>query len=155
AGNLLSETSASSTTASYDNHKTTSYGYDALNRQTAVTEAYGTSLARTTTTAFDSAGNTLSVTDPLGHITSYAYNQPNQQTTVINAYGTSAAVTATMIYDAAGNLLSETSAQSTTASYDNHQTTSYGYDALNRQNQVIQGYGTALAATGTMIFDNA
>jgi RHS repeat-associated protein len=154
AGNLLSETTGQSTTASYDHHATTNYTYDALERQIAVTEGYGTTLARTTNTAFDSAGNTLSVTDPLGHTTSYAYNELNQQTKVIDAYSTSVAVTATMIYDAAGNLLSETTGQSATSTYDHSGTTSYAYDVLNRQSQVIQGYGTQFATTGTMIYDN-
>jgi RHS repeat-associated protein len=155
AGNLLSQTDHISATASYDHHATTSYTFDALERQIAVTEGYGTSLARTSTTTFDTDGNTLSTTDPSGHLTSYAYNQLNQQTKVISAYGTSVAVTGTMIYDAADNLQSETTGQSTTSSYDHSVTTSYGYDSLNRQTQRIDAYGTSVAVTATMIYDVA
>jgi YD repeat-containing protein len=66
----------------------------------------------------------------------------------IDAYGTSVAVTATLLYDAAGNLLSETTGQSTTASDDHHATTSYGYDALNRQTQIIERYRAGVFAAG-------
>jgi hypothetical protein len=110
AGNLLSETSAQSTTVSYDNHQTTSYGYDALNRE-------------------------------------------NQ---VIQGYGTVIATTGTMIYDNAGNLLSETNGISSTATYDHHTTTSFGYDALNRETTQIDGYGvTGVQRTVTTVFDAA
>src|SRR5260370_12373022 len=60
-----------------------------------------------------------------------------------------------MLFDLAGNLLSQTDGISTTASYDHHTTTSYGYDSMNRQNQVIQGFGTSVAVTGTLIYDLA
>jgi hypothetical protein len=60
-----------------------------------------------------------------------------------------------MIYDLAGNLLSETDGYSSTATYAHATVTSYGYDSMNRQNQVIQGYGTSVAVTGTMIYDLA
>src|SRR5260370_42231888 len=105
AGNVLSETSGSSTTASYDHHAITSYGYDAVNR----------------------------------------LNQ------VIRAYGSTAASTATMIYDLAGNLLSQTDGISVTASYDHHTTARYGYDVMNRQNQGIEGEGTAEATTARRV----
>jgi RHS repeat-associated protein len=154
AGNLLSQTSGISSTVSYDHHTTTSYAYDALNRGQAI-EAFGTNIQRTTTILNDAAGNTLSTTDPLGHITSYAYNALNQQTKVIQGFGTSVAVTGTMIYDSQGNVLSETDNQSTTSSYDHSVTTSYAYNALDQQTKVINAFGTPIATTGTMIYDNA
>jgi RHS repeat-associated protein len=152
-GNLLSETTGISSTAAYDHHTTTSYTLDAMRRQMQVIEAYGTALQRTTSTVYDGIGDVLYTTDPLGHITSFAYDQLARQTTQISGYGTSVATTATMIYDNAGNLLSETTGQSTTSSYAHASTTSYGYDAVNRQNQVISGYGAAEASTATMIYD--
>jgi RHS repeat-associated protein len=155
AGNLSSETSGISSTVAYDHHTTTSYAYDGLRRETQLIEAYGTTLQRTTTTLYDAIGDVLSVTDPAGHIVSYAYDQVGRQTTEIDAYGTAIATTGTMIYDNAGNLLSLTTGSSTTTSYDHHATTSYGYDALNRQNQVISGYGAPEASTTTMAFDLA
>jgi RHS repeat-associated protein len=155
ADNLLSETTGISSTASYDHHATTSFGYDALNRQTQLVEAFGTTLQRTTTTVYDAADNVLSNTDPLGNVTSYGYDVLNRVTTEIDAYGNSVAVTATMLYDAADNLLSETTGQSSTVSYDHHATTSFGYDTLDRVTSVIQGYGTSIASTATMIYDQA
>jgi RHS repeat-associated protein len=152
-GNLLSETTGISSTAAYDHHTTTSFGYDAMRRQTLLVEAYGTGLQRTTTTVYDGIGDTLYTTDPLGHIASFAYDQLGRTTTQIGAYGTSVAATTTMIYDNAGNLLSETTGQSTTASYAHASTTSFGYDAVNRQNKVITGFGAAEASTATMIYD--
>src|SRR5260370_998671 len=72
AGNLLSHTSGISSTTTYDHHTTTSFAYDALNRQIGVLDAFGTSVQRTHTTTFDAAGNTPYTTDPLGHKTSFA-----------------------------------------------------------------------------------
>ena len=70
---------------------TTSYGYDVRNRQIQRIEAYGTSLQRTTTTAYDVVGNSCSVTNPLGTVTSFGYDADYRQTQRIDAYGTSVA----------------------------------------------------------------
>ena len=56
-----------------------------------------------------------------------------------------------MIYDGDGNLLSQTTGQSTTLAYSNVETTSYGYDADNRQVVVIQAYGAASQTTTTKL----
>ena len=48
-GNLLSQTTGQSTVGPYAHPVTTNYGYDALNRQTQVDEAAGTSAQRTAT----------------------------------------------------------------------------------------------------------
>jgi len=153
AGNLLSETTGQSSNGSYAHALTTSYAYDAANRQTNVIEAYGTSLKRTTTTVYDIAGRVSSTTDPLGHTTSYAYDALNRQTQVVEAVGTSAQRTATMIYDAADNLTSETTGQSSTGSYAHQVTTSYAYDALNRRTQTLDAYGDTAQTTSTVIYD--
>ena len=87
--------------------------------------------------------------------TSYAYDALNRQTEVIQGYGTAIATTGTMIYDAASNLLSETDGQSTTSTYAHVSTTSYGYDALNRQVTTIAGYGSAVQQTSTVGYDAA
>ena len=76
--------------------------YDADDRATAVTEAYGTGLARTTTTLYDAAGNVTDVVDPLGRDTRYAYDALNQVTAVTEAYGTGLARTSFSTYDANG-----------------------------------------------------
>jgi RHS repeat-associated protein len=155
AGNLLSETTGQSTTAAYAHAVTSSYAYDAMRRVTAIIDAYGTAQQRTTTYLYDAVGAVLSLTDPLGHVISYGYDAAGRTTTEIDAYGTAVARTATMIYDVAGNLLSETTGQSTTAAYAHAATTSYAYDGLNRITRVIVGYGTARAATTTILYDAA
>jgi RHS repeat-associated protein len=156
AGNLLSETTGQSTTTAYAHVETVTYQYDALNRQTEEIGAYGISGQQSTsTTAYEKAGNVLSTTDPNGNVTSYAYDALNRQTQVIQGYGSSVASTATMIYDAAGNLLSETTGQSTTTAYAHQETVSYAYDSLNRQTEVIQGLGQPEQTTATMLYDAA
>jgi RHS repeat-associated protein len=155
AGNLLSETTGQSTTAAYAHPSTTSFGYDALNRQFEVIQGFGSSAVSITTTVYDKAGNVLSTSDPDGHVTSYAYDSLNRQVEQIAGFGTAAASTTTMLYDAAGNLLSQTTGQSTTPAYAHPSTTSYAYDALNRQVEQIDGYGTAAASTTTMLYDAA
>ena len=70
AGNVTS------TTDSLGN--VTRYGYDALNRQTRVTDALGAYLgdpAHTTVTSYDAVGHVLAVTDPDDNTTSYAYDR--------------------------------------------------------------------------------
>src|SRR5262249_45910493 len=153
AGNLLSETTGQSSNGSYAHSLTTSYAYDAANRQTRVLDAFGTSLQRTTTTVYDLAGRVSSVTDPLGHTTSYPYDALNRQTQVVEAVGTSAQRTSTMLYDAVDNLLSETTGQSSTGSYAHQVTTSYAYDALNRRTQTLDAYGTSARTTATVPYD--
>src|SRR5207245_3634938 len=96
---------------------TTSYGYDALNRQNQVLEAYGvTAVQPTATMIFDAAGKLLSETTgqasdssyahPL--TTSYAYDAASRQTRIIDSYGTSLARTSTTVYDVAGRVSSTT-----------------------------------------------
>ena len=48
--------------------------YDSLGRETAVTEAFGTPDAITTTFGYDANGNQTSTTDPLGHVTTFQYD---------------------------------------------------------------------------------
>ena len=96
---------------------TTSYGYDALNRQTSVAAPDQPAA----TTDYDAAGNVTSVTDALGNQTVYGYDAANRRVSVKDAmeqYTTS-------VYDAVGNVISVTDALGNC--------TVYTYDALNRQ----------------------
>ena len=153
AGNMLSETTGVSATASYAHAVTTSYAYDALRRMTEQIRGYGTAQQATSVYIYDAAGDLLSVTDPNGNVTSYGYDSAGHMTQEVDGYGTSVATTATMIYDAAGNLLSETTGQSTTASYAHTSTTSYAYDGQNRVTQEIQAYGASLQNATTTGYD--
>lgn len=93
--------------------------------RTAATKGYGTSIAatstfaydpntlglikvtdpvgHTTTMTYDQNGNRTSITDALGHLSSATYNALNDQTSATDPNG----VTTTATYDSAGNLLSK------------------------------------------------
>ena len=62
---------------------TTTYTYDADNRQTAVQIPS----AMPTTTTYDADGNIISTTDPLGHTTTYTYDADNRQVAETDALG--------------------------------------------------------------------
>ena len=94
--------------------------YDANFRKTSTTQAYGTSLAATTTFAFDPVGNPISVTDPLNHPTTTAYDTRNRKITTTNALNQSTQ----WFYDPASNVTSIQRADGTTESKT--------YDQMNR-----------------------
>ncbi len=125
----------------------TSFGYDALNRQTLRIDAYGVSgLERTTTTVYDAVGNTRSVTNAIGAVTSLVYDALNRQTQMIEAYGVGdLARTTTTVYDAVGNVRSVTNPRGIL--------TSFAYDALNRRVNQYDDNGGGLARTLTMVYD--
>jgi RHS repeat-associated protein len=152
-GNLLSETRGIATTNGHP--VTTSYGYDAMRRVTQEIEAFGVAgQQRTTSYSYDSAGELLTMTDPLGRVTSYGYDAAGRQIEVDTAYGTSAQSTTTYLYDTAGNLLSQTTGQSSNATYNHPATTSFAYDSLNRIMQEIEAVGVAgLQRTTTTVYD--
>ena len=109
---------------------TTDYVYDALNRQIetiqpAVLNAAGNSVNPTTVTAYDTAGNVISVTDPDGDTTTYQYDNLNHKKAETDALEH----TTTYSYDTAGNLVSATDPKGNTADYI--------YDALDRKIEEI------------------
>ena len=91
------------------------------------------------------------MTGPRSNVTGCGYGAAGRQTQEIDGYGGPVAATATMIDDAGGNLLSGATGQSVTATYAHPSATGYGYDALNRQARQIDGYGTAVASTTTVL----
>src|SRR5262249_28433080 len=139
----------------------TSYGYDVLNRQTTLIEAWQVPLQqRTTTTGYDAVGNVKRVSrpqeadldkdgnpvsNPLHILTSIGYDKLARPTTVIEAWAVNAQQrTTTTAYDAVGNVLSISKPQD----YDldpngnlitnpYHILTTFGYDTLNRQTTLI------------------
>jgi RHS repeat-associated protein len=129
AGNLLSETTGSSSTTSYDHHTTTSYGYDALNRETTRIDAYGvTGVQRTVTTVFDAAGEVQASIDALGNATTHTYDALGRETQVQTPAGY-----ATTVYDAASNVVNTIDA--------NNNKSTFAYDALNRQTTATDPLG--------------
>jgi RHS repeat-associated protein len=94
--------------------------YDQNFRKTSTTQAYGTSLAATTTFVYDPVGNPTSVTDPLNHTTTTTYDTRNRKITVTNALNQSTQ----WFYDSASNVTSIQRADGTTESKT--------YDQMNR-----------------------
>lgn len=111
AGNLKSVTDA--------NGDTTSYGYDAADELTSVT-APGNAA---TTYGYDQNGNLTSRTDPNNHVTTWGYDDANRKSGMTDplnrtwSYG----------YDADGDLTTLTAPRGTTT---------YGYDALDRETSI-------------------
>lgn len=96
---------------------TTSYGYDAVNRLIAATNAAGD----VTTTTYDGVGNRISITSPNGNITTNSYDTLDRVIKTTDGVGT----VSTNSYDAVGNL---------THTVDgNSNITTYTYDGLDRR----------------------
>ncbi len=101
---------------------TTTFVYDALNRQTKATTFPGASAPAglATVTAYDISGNVLSVTDPLNNAATFAYDALGRQTSVTDDLN---GVTK-YAYDVSGNR------KTLLDSVGN--TTTWTYDGLNR-----------------------
>ncbi len=117
-----------------DSH-TTSYSYDAVGRLRTVTNPDG----GVATSTYDLAGQLTTRTDPLGHVTSYAYDARGRLTQTTDALGN----LTTTVYDAAGNVSASVDARG--------DRTTYSYDALNRQTQVQDAVGDL----STTMYDQA
>ena len=65
----------------------TQHQYDLAGRQIAVTQAYGTANATTTSYTLDAAGRKTAETDALGHVTSYTYDNAGNLTSVSGVKG--------------------------------------------------------------------
>jgi len=116
---------------------TTTYAYDSAGNRTSQTDALG----HTTTFTYDSAGNALTTTDPVGKVTTRTYDSLRDVLTVQDPLGR----TTTMTYNSDGDpTSSETAGGHTTALTYNadgtiatstdarSKTTSYTYDSAGR-----------------------
>jgi RHS repeat-associated protein len=101
---------------------TTANNYDAKGNllSTITPSPDGTSPRSTTSFAYDSKGEPISVTDPNGNLTSISYTPAGLIASTTDAQNHST----TFTYDARGNRLSSTDAM--------NQTTNYTYDVMNR-----------------------
>jgi len=150
AGNVTSVTTGQSNTTTYAHAVTTTNLYDGMRRVTSTSEGNG---ARTITKAYDAVGNVTQSTDAAGRVTSSTYDKRNHPTQTDEAVGKDVMRSSTYLYDGAGNLLAETHGISSATNYDHHVTTSYGYDALNRRTEVIEGFGGNASRTTTTLYD--
>jgi len=137
---------------------TTDIATDALGRQQSVTSpplvvepGGGTpSTARTTsTTGFDTYGDSSQRRDPDGNITATAYDRDGRQTKITYpTYTAPAGTTVTALekfaYDPVGNLLSHTDRR--------NETTDYTYDDLNRVIQQLDPLVSGAGARGALRF---
>lgn len=127
--------------------RTTTNTYDAAGRLVSVKDAAG----KTESYVYDARGNKTQFTNKLGNVWSYVYDANNRLTqetapAVIVRSGTgvaSVALKTTFTYDNNGNLLSRTEAAGTTDA----RTTSYSYDAANRQTRITNADGTTRVVT--------
>ena len=103
------------------NQNVTTYSLDAMNRETGMTDAAGSSIAGVTTNTYDAAGNEVTTTDPDGYTTTTTFDAMDRQGTVKNPDG---GIT-TYVYDNDGRL-------HVLVDPVNNRTT-FAYDALGRQ----------------------
>ncbi|WP_017324319.1 RHS repeat-associated core domain-containing protein [Synechococcus sp. PCC 7336] len=90
--------------------RTTRFGYDALDRQTRITDALGNS----TLFGYDAVGNLTSQADALGNTTRFVYDELNREIATIDPLG----FTTTSTYTAVGTLASITDASGNTTTYE-------------------------------------
>jgi YD repeat-containing protein len=127
--------------------------YDGLNRLVDTIQPdpqTGLPTGRGTVSAFDGAGNLLSVTDPDYNVTSYHYNIASQRTsqtvTIHNAAGNPVPATTNWTYDSAGNVATQVDADGRMIVYK--------YDALNRETaELWYPTVTANAIQELLLFD--
>lgn len=104
---------------------TTSYTYDALNRQVKIVNAAGD----TTITTYDPAGNVRSTTTPNSNVTTNTYDALNRLVQQVD----SQALVQTTTYDPVGNVLTRLDG--------NGNGPTYGYDADNRITTMTDALG--------------
>jgi RHS repeat-associated protein len=100
------------------------YSYDAMNRETGMTNAAGTGMAGLTTLVYDTGGNQTSDTNAADQTTTTTYDAMDRVSTVEDADDG----TTTYAYTSSGQLY-------TLADPDNN-TTTYGYNAIGEQTEV-------------------
>lgn len=163
ADNLISQTTGLSVrTDGYAKPVTTTFAYDAHNRQTGITEAVGTSEKRRTELNYDAADNLSNRRSGLSTISAYqhesysyfGYDKLNRlvvQNEIINATTSSERAT-TLQYDATDNLIRVTKAETSPINYGTYASHTYSedvteqtprmhyyYDSLNRRVAVLEG----------------
>ena len=113
----------------------TTFGYDALNRQTSIQDSGG----GIATTAYDADNNVVNAIDQLANVSTFVYDVLNRRTQSNDARGG----IVTLVYDANDNQLSLTDPVSNQ--------TQWLYDALDRKIQETD----PLSYSGTYAYDSA
>lgn len=118
---------------------TTRYGYDAVGRRVAVTNALG-EVARF---AYDANGNQTNVVDALGRTNRFVFDALNRQTQTFYPDGTSESTG----YDALDRKITSTNQAGII--------TRFGFDALGRLTVVTNAFGTAQTMATRYVYDEA
>jgi YD repeat-containing protein len=122
-------------------NRSTTNGYDALNRLIQVNDPLN-GAAAPTKYEYDAQDNLTKVTDPKNLATTYTYNGFNELVSQVSPD----TGTTTFSYDAAGNMLTKTDARGVTVTY--------AYDALNRVTAInYPAVGPVSAQTVTYSYD--
>lgn len=111
------------------NGNVTTMTYDSNGNMLTKTEAYGTSVQRTTTYTYNSLGQPLTITDPSGNVTTYTYDLKGNLLTTVDAAGD----TTTFTYNAVGLMTSMADPQ--------NNTTTYAYDQYGNLSSVTDPLG--------------
>jgi RHS repeat-associated protein len=129
----------------------TKYGYDTIGRQTAVTAAYGTTLATATYSEYDKAGRVVkSYTGSDTYATHYEYNKRGQVTKVYDPEGWAAGTQyfTESQYDLGGRLLKVINAKGDYTRYE------YDKDGLRIKVTYKQGVGGSDIDTTYTYYNN-
>ena len=125
--------------------------YDKRGRLLSITDANNGTFSY----AYNGIGQVTMATDPLGRQTSYSYDMHGWLIAETEAWNSPTARLTTMLYDKKGRLLSITRGQSPTLSYNDPETTSYGYDAMSHVTTIIEAFHTNDQRVTTISYDNA
>jgi YD repeat-containing protein len=120
---------------------TTHYSYDAAGRVASETRGYGAAEASTTSFSYDGLGNLLSKTDGRNYTTSYSYDAMGRVLTTTVPLDASTNAVTTNSYDAFGNLISQQDPRGNVGYFT--------YDLLNRLVWQVdpEGYATYTSYT--------
>ena len=99
-GSSYKHTTAHADTVTTPTGIITSNIYDVNFRLSSTTAAFGTTLAATTTFAYDDIGNQIVVTDPLFHETHHTYDVRNRKIATTEVWGTPLQRTTSWVYEA-------------------------------------------------------
>jgi RHS repeat-associated protein len=116
--------------------RVTTKSFDAFDRPTAVTDAFGKTLGY----QFDANGNRTALTDPDGKVTRYGYDALNRVASVVNPGGVT-------------NYEYDRSSLQTRVGYPNGTTAAHTYDRARRSTAILNKQGAATVSSYAYTYD--